>query len=185
MTQGGARPLESWAPYVAPGAGAAAIARDYSSQIPSNQTWKDVDRIRRMWPGKLVIKGLLRPDDALRAADLGADAVTVSNHGSVKLDCMPATIDMLPLVAQALKGRIPVFFDGGIRSGPNILAALCLGASFCFLGRAALYGAISGGRAGVDRAIQILQDDVTQTMAMIGAPRVADLDASFLTTSHP
>jgi (S)-mandelate dehydrogenase len=183
LRQGGTRPLESWAPYVAAGAGAAEIAKDYSSQIPSNQTWRDVERIRKAWPGKLVIKGILRPEDALRAADLGADAVTVSNHGSVKLDCLPATIDVLPLIVQALNGRMPVFFDGGIRAGPDILVAMCLGASFCFLGRAPLYGAICGGRAGVDRAIQILRDDLTQTMAMIGCPRIVDLDRSFLMTS--
>ena len=94
LRQGGPPPLRGWASYLPPGAGAKAIARDYSTQIPSNQTWKDLDRIRGSWPGTLIIKGIMHPDDATRAAKAGADAVIVSNHGSVKLDCMPATVDV-------------------------------------------------------------------------------------------
>jgi (S)-mandelate dehydrogenase len=178
--QGGAVPLGSWAPYLGAGASAAQIARDYSSQIPSNQTWQDVERIRGLWPGKLVIKGLLHPEDARQAAELGADAVTVSNHGSVKLDCMPATIDVLPHIVAAVGNRIPVLFDGGLRSGANVLVAQALGASFCFLGRAPLYGVIAGGRAGADRAVQIVREDITQTMAMIGCPNISALERGFV-----
>ena len=180
IRHGGAQPLESWAQYVAAGSSAAQIARDYGSQIPSNQTWRDLERVRRQWPGKLIVKGLLHPDDATQAAELGADAVTVSNHGGVKLDCLPATIDVLPAIVAAVGQRIPVLFDGGIRGGSGVLLAYCLGASFCFVGRAALYGVAAGGRPGVERALQILREEVAQTMAMIGCPRIADLDRGFL-----
>jgi L-lactate dehydrogenase (cytochrome)/(S)-mandelate dehydrogenase len=180
LRQGGPPPLRGWAPYAPAGAGAKRIARDYSTQIPSNQTWQDLDRVRALWPGTLIVKGIMHPDDASRAADAGADAVTVSNHGSVKLDCMPATVDVLPRVVSAVGHRIPVLFDGGIRGGQGILAAHCLGARFCFSGRAVLYGAIAGGRAGADRAIRILKDEVAQTLAMIGCPSIAELGPGFL-----
>jgi (S)-mandelate dehydrogenase len=180
LKHGGAQALESWAQYVAPGSSAAQIARDYGAQIPSNQTWRDLERLRRQWPGKLVVKGLLHPADAAQAVELGVDAVTVSNHGGVKLDCLPATIDVLPAIVAAVGGRIPVLFDGGIRAGSGVLVAYCLGASFCFVGRAPLYGAAAGGRPGVARALQILREEVAQTMAMIGCTRVADLDRGFL-----
>jgi (S)-mandelate dehydrogenase len=180
LSQGGPPPLRGWSAYAPAGAGVKAIARDYSSQIPSNQTWKDLDRIRKLWPGALVVKGIMHPDDAAMAADAGADAVTVSNHGSVKLDCLPAAVDVLPRVVRAVGHRIPVLFDGGIRGGQGIVAAHCLGARFCFSGRAVLYGAIAGGRAGADRAIRILKDEVTQTLAMIGCPAIAQLGPDFL-----
>ena len=180
MKNGGAQPLESWAQYVAPGSSAAQIARDYGSQIPSNQTWRDLERVRRQWPGKLVVKGVLHPDDAIQAAELGADGVTVSNHGGVKLDCLPATIDVLPAIVAAVGQRIPVLFDGGIRGGSGVLVAYCLGASFCFVGRAPLYGVAAGGRAGVERALQMLREEVAQAMAMVGCPRIGDLGRSFL-----
>ncbi len=180
LRQGGPPPLRGWAPYAPAGAGAKAIARDYSAQIPGNQTWKDLERVRKSWPGALIVKGILHPDDAARAADAGADAVTVSNHGSVKLDCLPAAIDVLPRVVRAVGHRIPVLFDGGIRGGQGIVAAHCLGARFCFSGRAVLYGAIAGGRAGADRAIGILKDEVTQILAMVGCPSIAELGPGFL-----
>jgi isopentenyl diphosphate isomerase/L-lactate dehydrogenase-like FMN-dependent dehydrogenase len=180
LMQGGPAKLESWACYSPDGASAADIARDFSAQVPNNQTWNDLERIRALWPGKLVIKGLLHPDDALRAVDLGADGVTVSNHGSVKLDCMPATIDLLPAITKAVGRRIPVFFDGGIRCGPDVIVALCLGANMGFVGRASLYGVSAAGRAGADRALQILRDEISQTLAMIGCPNIAALGPEFI-----
>src|ERR1700722_14957701 len=178
--QGGPRAPGTWADYAPTGSNVRAIAKACSAQIPSNQTWKDVERIRARWPGKFVIKGLVHAADALQAAELGVDAVTVSNHGGVKLDCMAATIDALPQITRAVGHRVPVFFDGGIRCGPNILAAFCLGARFCFVGRATLYGVMAGGRAGADRAIQILREEVSHTMAMIGCPTIEQLGREFL-----
>lgn len=180
LRHGGSPRLESWSAYLPGTARAAEIAADAARQIPSNQTWKDLERIRRLWSGNLIVKGILHPDDASRALDAGADAITVSNHGSVKLNCMPATIDVLPSIARAVGGRIPILFDGGLRSGADVLIARCLGATFCMLGRAALYGLIAGGRSGVDRAIEIVREDIVQTMAMIGCPSTADLGPQFL-----
>lgn len=186
LRQGGPPPLRGWASYAPPGANAKTIARDYSTQIPANQTWRDLDRIRARWPGRLIVKGIMHPDDAVRAAEAGVDAVTVSNHGSVKLDCMPATVDVLPGVVRAVGHRIPVLFDGGIRGGQGIIAAHCLGARFCFAGRAVLYGVIADGRAGADHAIRILKDEVAQTLAMIGCPGIAELGPDFLdATTRP
>jgi (S)-mandelate dehydrogenase len=123
---------------------------------------------------------LLHPEDAKQAMSLGADGITVSNHGAVKLDALPATIDVLPGIAAAVDGRIPVLFDGGIRCGTHVLVALCLGAQFCFVGRAALYGVSAAGRAGADRAVQILRDEISQTLAMIGCPSIAELGPQFI-----
>jgi (S)-mandelate dehydrogenase len=178
--QGGPRPPGTWVDYAPAGSSPTAVGKACSAQIPSNQTWKDLERIRALWPGKLVVKGLEHAADALQAAELGVDAITVSNHGGVKLDCMRAAIDALPQVTNAVGHRIPVFFDGGIRRGPNVLVALCLGARFCFVGRATLYGVMAGGRAGADRAIQILREEVSHTMAMIGCPTIEQLGREFL-----
>ena len=156
--------------YVAGGSGGQGDRPRLFDADSEQQTWKDLDRIRELWPGALIIKGIMHPDDAALAAKAGADAVMVSNHGSVKLDCMPAAVDVLPRVVRAVGARIPVFFDGGIRGGQGIVAAHCLGAAFCFSGRALLYGAITSGSAGADRAIRILKDEVAQTLAMIGCP---------------
>jgi (S)-mandelate dehydrogenase len=178
--QGGAAKLESWQRYANVGASAADISKVYSAQVPSVQTWRDLENLRSLWPGKLIVKGLLHPDDANQAISLGVDGITVSNHGAVKLDSLPATIDVLHGIAAAVDGRIPVLFDGGIRCGTHVLIALCLGAQFCFVGRAVLYGVSAAGRAGADRAVQILRDEISQTMAMIGCPSIAELGPQFI-----
>lgn len=172
--------LESWAHHAHSGAGALQLAQLFASQVPSNQTWRDVERVRKLWPGKLVIKGIMHPDDALRAAEVGADAVTVSNHGAVKLDSLPATVDVLPSISAAVRGRMPIFFDGGIRSGAGVVVALCLGADFCFVGRAVLYGLIADGLRGAGKAIQILTEEIRQTLLMIGCPSIAELGEHFI-----
>ena len=177
---GGPARLESWAHRAPANATSLQLAQAFASQVPSNQTWRDVERVRRLWPGRLVIKGIMHPDDAVRAAEAGADAVTVSNHGAVKLDCLPATVDVLPSISAALRGRIPIFFDGGIRSGAGIVIALCLGADFCFAGRAILYGLIAGGLRGAGKAIEILGEEIRQTLLMIGCPSATDLGKEFL-----
>jgi (S)-mandelate dehydrogenase len=181
--QGGPAKLESWQRYAKGGASAADIAKVYSAQVPSVQTWRDLEQLRTLWPGKLIVKGLLHPDDAKQAISLGVDGITVSNHGAVKLGSMPATIDVLHDIASAADGRIPVLFDGGIRCGTHVLTALCLGAQFCFVGRAALYGVSAAGRAGADRAVQILRDEISQTLAMIGCPSIAELGPQFIVES--
>ncbi len=180
--RGGLPRMESWARYAPPGAGAAEIARTFQRHVPSIQTWDEVDRIRRLWRGRLVVKGIVHGDDVRRARDCGADAVGVSNHGGNKLDAMPAAIDSLCALGGSGGQGLPLFFDGGIRKGAHVVVALALGARFAFAGRATLYGVVAGGTAGALRAIDILKEEVARTLALIGCPDVAELGRDNL---HP
>jgi L-lactate dehydrogenase (cytochrome) len=136
--------------------------------------WGDLARIRRRWKGTLVVKGVLHPEDAARARDLGADGVIVSNHGGRQLDGAVAPLQALPAVVEAVGGRIPVMLDSGVRRGGDALKALALGAACVFAGRPFIYAAACGGRAGVDHAIGLLRAEIDRDMAMLGA---ASLDA--------
>ena len=144
------------------------------------QTWEDFQRIRDSWRGTLVIKGLMHPADAERAARLGADGVIVSNHGGRQLDSAPTALEILPAIRAAVPSGHAVMLDGGIRRGADIVIAKCLGADFVFLGRATLYGAIAGAEAGADRAIAIICDEMVRTMAQIGRRSISSLDATCL-----
>jgi len=143
-------------------------------------TWHDLGWIRRLWPGPLVIKGVLTGDDARRAADAGAAAVVVSNHGGRQLDGVPASLRALPEVVAAVQGQIEVLMDGGIRRGTDIVKALCLGARAVLCGRAYAYGLAAAGEAGVARALDILRADVERTVTLLGCPSVAALDRSYV-----
>jgi (S)-mandelate dehydrogenase len=143
-------------------------------------TWKEVAWLRERWPGKLVVKGILSTEDALLAAERGADGVIVSNHGGRQLDGAPATIEVLPAIAAALGGRLAVLVDGGFRRGSDIVKALALGADMVLLGRAPMYGLAAFGEAGVHRALQILATEVDRVLALLGCPHVAALDARAL-----
>src|SRR5438105_623320 len=131
-----------------------------AGQFDPALNWKDVEWIRSLWPGKLILKGVLDVEDAKLAAKSGASALVVSNHGGRQLDGAPSSISALPKIADAVGGEIEVMFDGGIRTGADILRALALGARSCLIGRAYLYGLGAGGEAGVIRAIQILADEL-------------------------
>jgi L-lactate dehydrogenase (cytochrome)/(S)-mandelate dehydrogenase len=180
LRHGGIPMLHSWAPYAPPGASAAEVTAYRLTQNPSVQTWRDLDRFRRLWPGTFVVKGLARASDALRAANAGIDGVIVSNHGGKALDRAPATVDALVAIVAAVGGRIPVMLDSGVRRGSDIVVALCLGASFVFVGRATLYGVAAGGASGAKRTLDILREEVDMTMALIGCATVAELGADFL-----
>jgi L-lactate dehydrogenase (cytochrome)/(S)-mandelate dehydrogenase len=178
--RGGSRPpLQSWQAYAPAGSDARGVVRFFSERWLGNQTWRDLDRVRRLWPGTLVVKGLVHPDDAQAALQAGADAVTVSNHGGNKLDRMRASIEDLPDVvagvAERVGGDAPILFDGGIRRGSDIVMAAALGARLSFVGRAALYGVGAGGLEGALRAIDILRSGLACTMAMIGCKTVSDI----------
>ncbi|MFM8463753.1 MAG: alpha-hydroxy acid oxidase, partial [Burkholderiaceae bacterium] len=136
------------------------------------------------WRGYLAIKGILRADDALRAQQQGADAVIVSNHGGRQLDGSPSAITALAPIVDAVDGKITVLMDGGIRRGSDIVKALALGASACLIGRAGLYGLASGGRHGVERAIDMLQQEIDITQALLGVPDLSKIDRSALFASH-
>jgi L-lactate dehydrogenase (cytochrome) len=143
-------------------------------------SWKDVEWIKKIWPGKLILKGILDVDDARTAARLGADAIVVSNHGGRQLDGASSSISMLPQVVDAVGNDTEVLFDGGIRTGADMLRALALGARGCMIGRAYAYGLGAGGKAGVAKAIDILNKELSVAMALTGTNRIADIDARVL-----
>lgn len=143
-------------------------------------TWADLDWIRAEWRGPVLVKGLLTAEDACRAVDAGADAVIVSNHGGRQLDTVAPTLRALPQVVEAVRGRIDVLVDGGIRRGGDVAKALCLGAKAVLIGRAYGYGLAAGGTAGVTRAIEILRGDLVRTLKLLGCPSCAQLDRSYV-----
>lgn len=151
-----------------------------SEQFNPSASWQDAAWVRSLWPGKLVLKGVMDPGDARRAADIGADAVVVSNHGGRQLDGAPSTIAALPRVVDALKGRCEVLFDGGVMSGQDILKAVASGARGCLIGKAFLYGLAAGGEAGVTAALAILRSELEVSMALTGAADVQKVDGSLL-----
>lgn len=158
LRSGGLPAMETWAPYAPAGARPAQVAAFFRSQSPTVVTWDLVERIRAAWTGEVILKGIQHPADAVAAREAGVDAVIVSNHGAKSYDALPAPLDSLPAVRAAVGHAYPVLYDGGIRRGSDILVALALGATFCFVGRAALYGVAAFGRAGADRALDILRD---------------------------
>lgn len=180
LRNGGLPMMRTWQPYAPAGATPAEVSLFRRSQNPSVQTWRDVERFRRLWPGNFVIKGLARASDAVRAANAGVDGVIVSNHGGKTLDRAPATVDALVAIAAAVGDRMVVMLDSGVRRGSDVIVGLCLGARFVFVGRAALYGVTVGGVAGARKALDILRDEVDMTMALIGCPSVAELGPDFL-----
>ncbi len=148
-------------------------------------SWEDLSWIREEWDGPIALKGVLRADEAREAADRGLDAVIVSNHGGRQLDRVPATLEVLPEIVEAVGDRLEVLFDSGIRRGSDIVTALCLGAKAVLVGRAHLYGLAAAGEAGVRHAIDILERELKMAMALCGARTLADLDPSLLRPSAP
>jgi len=165
---------------VVPGKGPMPLVDINAALAESTATWADFSWIREIWRGPIVVKGVLTGDDARHAIDAGAAAVSVSNHGGRQLDGVPASLRALPEVVEAVKGRIEVFMDGGIRRGADIVKALCMGARAVLCGRAYAYGLAAAGEAGVDRAIEILQTDLERTLRLLGCASVAELDRSYV-----
>ncbi len=145
------------------------------TQFDPALSWTDVEWMRSIWDGPIVVKGVQTVDDALIAADAGVDAVALSNHGGRQLDGAPAPLELLPSVVEAIGGRIDIICDGGVRRGSDIVKAVALGATCCMAGRAYLYGLGAGGEAGVDHVLAMLEADVRRTMALCGATSVAEL----------
>jgi L-lactate dehydrogenase (cytochrome) len=152
------------------------LAQWIAGQFDPALSWKDVEWIRSLWPGKLIIKGVLDVEDARLAAKTGASAIVVSNHGGRQLDGAPSSISALPSIVDAVGGDSEIIFDGGIRSGQDVVRALGLGARSCLLGRAYVYGLGAGGQAGVAKAIEIIRNELDVTMALCGVSNVRDLD---------
>lgn len=160
--------------------GVKALAEWTAHQFDPSLTWKDVEWVRSLWPGKLIIKGILDVEDAKLAAKSGAAAIVVSNHGGRQLDGAASTISMLPRIAEATAPDVEILFDGGIRSGQDAFRALSLGARACLIGRAYIYGLGAGGEGGVRRAIEIIRDELDVTMALAGTRNIAAIDRSNL-----
>jgi L-lactate dehydrogenase (cytochrome) len=168
---------------VVPGQGPMELIDVSAALASAAVTWEDLRWIRKLWSGPIVIKGVLTGDDARRAVDEGAAAVVVSNHGGRQLDCVPASLRVLPEVVAAVNGRVEVLMDGGIRRGTDIIKAICLGARAVLCGRAYAYGLSAAGEAGVARALEILRTDVERTLKLLGCSSIAALDRSYVDVS--
>jgi L-lactate dehydrogenase (cytochrome) len=152
------------------------LAQWTASQFDATLSWNDVEWVRSVWPGKLIVKGILDVEDAKTAAKTGASALIVSNHGGRQLDGAPSSITALPKIADAVGGEIEVMFDGGVRTGQDIMRALALGARSCMIGRSYIYGLGAYGEAGVAKAIELLGKELDVTMALCGLNKVQDID---------
>ncbi len=181
VKNGGAPTLGNWVPHAGDGASTAEVIHFGRTQTPAAaQTWRDLERYRRDFPRTLIVKGILNPADAVRAAEIGCDGVIVSNHGGRQLDQAPGSLDALPAIKAAVGDRMTVMLDSGVRRGADILIALCLGAQFCFFGRPTLYGAVAGGLPGVRKAIDIFRGEIDLVMGQIGCPTLSELGPDFL-----
>jgi L-lactate dehydrogenase (cytochrome) len=165
---------------VVPGKGPMALIDVAAALAESAVTWADLKWIKESWKGPIVVKGVLTADDARRAIDEGAAAISVSNHGGRQLDGVPASLRVLPEVVDAVNGRIEVLMDGGVRRGTDVAKAISMGARAVLCGRAYAYGLAAAGEAGVDRAIDILRTDLERTLRLLGCPSVAALDRSYV-----
>ena len=160
--------------------GVKSLAAWTASQFDPTLSWKDVEWIRDQWGGKLIIKGILDLEDAKLATKTGAQAIVVSNHGGRQLDGAPSSISALPRIVDAVGSQMEILFDGGVRSGQDVLRALALGAKGCLIGRAFLYGLGAGGQAGVRTCIEVIRKELDVSMALTGVSRVQDIDRGVL-----
>ena len=156
------------------------LAQWTATQFDQALSWKDIEWIKSLWPGKLILKGILDIEDAKLATKTGASAIVVSNHGGRQLDGAPSSISMLPKIADAVGSEIEVMFDGGIRSGQDVMRALALGARSCLIGRSYIYGLGAGGQVGVAKAIEIIHKELDVTMALTGVKNIKDIDRRVL-----
>jgi len=163
-------------PRVAEGdGGAVAHAEWVNRQFDPSVTWEDLAEFREHWPGPLLIKGIMRPDDAVRAVEHGVEGIIVSNHGGRQLDHAQSTIEALPAIADAVAGRAELYLDSGIRRGTDIVTALALGARAVLIGRPMVYGLGAAGEAGARRAFELLRGELATALALAGYPRISDL----------
>ena len=143
-------------------------------------SWDDVRQLRKLWPRKLIVKGVQHPQDAIMAAECGADAIVLSNHGGRVLDSTTAPILVLPQMVEAVGKRITVIVDSGFRRGSDVVKALALGADAVMLGRAPLHGTAAAGERGALRALQIFRDEIDRVLALIGCTSIADLNPDYV-----
>jgi (S)-mandelate dehydrogenase len=149
-------------------------------EMDAGLDWEYISELREQWPGKLLLKGVERPDDAERAVSVGCDGVVVSNHGGRQLDGAASTLEALPNVARAVGSRIAVLLDGGVRRGVDILKARALGAQAVLTGRATLFGAMAGGEPGARRALEILSSELVRAMQLCGVRSVGEITSELI-----
>lgn len=177
--------LAHWQSYAQPGQSAASLAQLQAQQVDASLNWNDVADIRDRWPHKLIVKGLAHPEDVLAARSRGADAVWLSNHGGRQFDASPATLLLLQEARKAIGEKYPLIVDSGIRQGSDIVKAMTVGASFCFVGRAPLYGVAAHGAAGAQHALRLLLDGMQNTMGLIGCRSFMHRDACSVDAASP
>lgn len=161
-------------------AGLSTLSQWIASQFDATLNWSDVEWVRSQWPGKLIVKGILDPEDARLAVAAGADAIVISNHGGRQLDSAPAAISALPAIAEAIGTRSELIFDSGIRSGQDVMKTLALGAHATMIGKAFLYGLGALGKPGVTKALQLIRTELDVSMALTGVNRVDEIDRRVL-----
>ena len=159
-----------------------ALPMGRSMATNESMSWEDLKELRKIWPRKLIVKGIQHPEDAKLAIQYGADAIVVSNHGGRVLDSSPATIDILPKIVERVNQQATVLIDGGFRRGSDIIKALALGADAFLLGRAPLYGTASAGQVGAERVLGLYKNEIDRVLGLIGCQDVNDLDSSYLFT---
>jgi isopentenyl diphosphate isomerase/L-lactate dehydrogenase-like FMN-dependent dehydrogenase len=159
-----------------------ALPMGRSMATNESMSWEDLKELRKIWPRKLIVKGIQHPEDAKLAIQYGADAIVVSNHGGRVLDSSPATIDILPKIVERVNQQATVLIDGGFRRGSDIIKALALGADAVLLGRAPLYGTASAGQVGAERVLGLYKNEIDRVLGLIGCQDVNDLDSSYLFT---
>jgi L-lactate dehydrogenase (cytochrome)/(S)-mandelate dehydrogenase len=177
--------VSNWEPYAPSASDAKALLAFFSTQMPCSTTWADVERFRRLWPRTLVMKGIMHPDDAARAAALGVDGIIVSNHGGRQLDRAPSPLEVFPAIRAAVGEKVTLMLDSGIRRGSDIVTALCLGAKFVFVGRWTLYGVVAGGEVGARHAVDMMRKEIATIMGQIGATDIKCLGPHYIMECSP
>jgi len=151
------------------------VAGRMAAMLDPTMSWADVDALRKIWTGPLLLKGVLHPQEAKHAVDRGIDGLIVSNHGGRQLDGAPASIAVLPAVIDAVAARVPVLLDGGVRRGSDVVKALALGAQACLVARPQLWGLAIAGEAGVAHMLEIYRQEMSRVMGLCGIARIADI----------
>lgn len=166
------------------GAEAMKVIDNVNAEFRADVDWKDAQEMMKLWGGKFILKGIQSVDDAVKAAEIGASGIVISNHGGRQLDGAPAPLDLLPDVVKAVGSDIEVLMDGGIMRGSDVIKAIALGAKSVLIGKAYLYGLAAGGEAGVSKTYEILVDEMVRVMRLIGCTSVQELNSSYI-NKHP
>jgi L-lactate dehydrogenase (cytochrome) len=163
---------------------AVSVAGFTSRQFDQSVTWADLEWLRGLWAGPMVLKGITNAEDARRAVEHGVQAIVVSNHGGRQLDGLPTALDVLPEIVDAVGGRAEIILDGGVRRGSDVVKARALGARACMIGRPFLYGLAVDGQSGVELVLELFRKEIDNTLTLLGCPRLDQLDASYLRGPH-